>query len=136
MKRIGRWKARTSFTSGSCKVASVSWDVPSKKAMMMHCISAACMYSNMRRIATAIIPDPAPRMRPCPQPPVNRFDCSHVHITPGMLKADILDISESSGSEKEVSDAVVGGTSRATSFQGLIEINVDITAMISTITTL
>jgi len=53
-----------------------------------------------------------------------------------MLKADILDISESSGSEKEVSDAVVGGTSRATSFQGLIEINVDITAMISTITTL
>jgi len=57
-------------------------------------------------------------------------------MTPGMLKADIFDLSESSGSEEEVSDAAVGGTSRATSFQGLIEINVDITAMISTITML
>ena len=57
-------------------------------------------------------------------------------MTPGMLKADIFEISESSGSEKEVGDAVVGGTSRVTSFQGLIEINADITAMISTITTL
>ena len=53
-----------------------------------------------------------------------------------MLKADIFDILESSSSEKEVSDAVVGGTSRATSFQSLIEIDVDITAMISTIMTL